>query len=215
MENKIVKTFQVTVTENHEKGTIAERWEDNLGKRYCPYGAAITVWHMSTKKILAQHWHDSDGELHREGDLPARFAKDPYTDIVTLEEYFVHGQSHRELLGAPSHIERDPVTGHTTNERYKRDGIYTRDFGMPVEVDFNPHTGLSICETYLHPKSNKLFIIEKDPITGQVIRGKTSLKYVYNQVRPFSASTFTVQCLESGKVEGKEFFPSVGHSLNP
>ena len=168
MTSDINESYQVTVHKNPKTGQVTQEfWETNEGRYYCPHGPAIRRWDEDTGELQEEAWFNKEGEIHRDGGKPARVTIDPYTKIITCEEYFINGKEHRLLEGAPTRIGRDPVSGKIEYEEWKRHGKFYRENGQPSAIYKAPETGVITYEAYYNGEGKLIDVIERDPKTGQ------------------------------------------------
>lgn len=160
------ETFQVLFDRDPESGKLTrEFWKTQEGHYYCPHGPAITCWDEKTGEVTGKTWYNEKGQIHRDGDQPARISINPYSKIVVSEEYFVNGKRHRLLEGAPATIYRDPVNGRVTFEEWRENNKIHRGRGLPALICRVPESGIVTYEGY-YKNGEFVDAIERDPNTG-------------------------------------------------
>ncbi|MEM9046797.1 MAG: hypothetical protein AAGC81_19120 [Pseudomonadota bacterium] len=79
-------------------------------------------------------WYQ-DGKLHRDGGQPARMMLDQ-TGAPFSESWWEHGLLHRDQNAGPAHILSNPHSGHLSMIEYKWRGAYHRTDG-PALIRYN------------------------------------------------------------------------------
>jgi hypothetical protein len=133
---------------------------------FSPHGPALRKWDQDTGELTYECWHDEEGKLHRGGNKPARIKVNPYSKVIECEEYFIHGQQHRLLEGAPATIRRDPVSGKVVHEEWWHKGTLHRDFAKAAIISRDEDTNVVTYEAY-YTKGEFVEAIERDFATGK------------------------------------------------
>lgn len=109
---------------------IREDWKD--GANGDPEAPSVIERDPKLGTITWQVWL-VNGKVQRDGDRPARIARDPETGIAVTTEYWLENDPHRE--NGPAIIRRDAHTGAVTYEEYLWHGSLDLDayeeLGLP------------------------------------------------------------------------------------
>lgn len=185
MTKDIIEKYSVIIAKDPKTGQIlAERWETEKGLHDPKKGfPAYRRWDIETGKII-QECYCKNGELHRDGDKPAKISIDPRTNMLISEEYYDEGVEHRS--NGPSQIIRDAATGKTVVEEWKQKGKFHQEYDGPPAYFFrNSKTNVIEEEAYyvngeLHNTEGAAFI-ERDHNTGKIL---TEEYYLNGQLQP-------------------------------
>ena len=171
MTKDIVEEYSVIIAKDPKTGQIlSESWETEKGLHDPKKGfPAYRRWDIETGKII-QECYCKNGELHRDGDKPAKISIDPRTNMLISEEYYDEGVEHRS--NGPSQIIRDAATGKTVVEEWKQKGKFHRKGDFPASLNRNVATNVIECEEYYirgerHRTIGPAFI-ECDRNTGKI-----------------------------------------------
>ena len=100
---------------------------------------------------IVERWLDLNDQPHRPNGLPAVTIRDKETGKIKVEEYWVHGQRHRE--GDKPAIIRTLDSGRDEFEWYYQDKLH-REYGQPAQLEIDRKTDTPVGEHwYVHGKS--------------------------------------------------------------
>lgn len=127
---RLRETWTLDGLRHREHGPAEREWDAKTGnltlERYfllgrpCRKDGPSTIeYDPVTQAVSGETW-EFYGSLHREGNLPAFWQKDPKTGVVYIEEYWDGGVEHREH--GPAIIHRNRNTGAVLKTEHYRNG---------------------------------------------------------------------------------------------
>ncbi len=139
LECELIEHYDVEVTIEADSGMVMrERWFDSDGLEGRPGGLPSTTEYQLDHNV-AYNWEwKARGQLHRDGDKPAKLTISPDTGVNVAELYVVDGSLHRSDGGATVIYRND--SGALLEQKFHKHGRLHRIDGPAVEK-FDPVTG--------------------------------------------------------------------------